>query len=77
VAKKKVLISTCDSCGFEEVTNIPDKTKRAEFVLPNGWVHVRVDDRHKSILASDLCPKCAVPIRDIAGRSNNRKKNKH
>jgi hypothetical protein len=73
MAKKSVLESTCDQCGKQEIMDLPVKDPRAEFVLPNGWVHVRGDDKHKSLFALDFCTDCAKVIRNLIKVKNGGK----
>jgi hypothetical protein len=62
MAKKKVLVSTCDNCGKTVTTDYDPKPTRGEFVLPDKWLHLSADNKTKNILSRDLCDTCAKPI---------------
>ena len=75
--KKQVIQSTCDSCHKEAITDINPKRKDKglkdeDFVLPDGWAHVRGDTNTTTIFALDLCDECFAPIRDLAGKSGKK-----
>lgn len=69
MAKKQVLVSTCDTCGKEVTTDFKPVPNRGEFELPDKWIHLRADTRTKNLLARDLCDECAKPILKVIGNS--------
>lgn len=77
MAKKSVIESTCDSCGKIVHTDLHPTPKRAEFDLPDGWLHIQADDKHKQIFAMDLCDECSREVRKFAGVSANSKGKKN
>ena len=70
VAKKTVLVSTCDTCGKEVINDFKPVKDRAEFDLPDKWIHLRADTRNKTIMARDLCDDCAKPILQLIKDNN-------
>ena len=66
MAKKSVLVSTCDSCSKEVTHDLQVPSKRAEFDLPTGWIHVQGNDKSKELFALDLCDTCSKEVRLFA-----------
>jgi hypothetical protein len=70
MAKKTVLVSTCDTCGKTVTNDLKPVKERAEFDLPDKWIHLRADTRTKTIMARDLCDDCAKPILQLIKDNN-------
>ena len=73
MAKKQVIESTCDSCGTKEVTDLnPKRTDKGhremDFVLPDGWGHVRIDTNTTTLFQHDLCADCLKPVKASIGK---------
>lgn len=68
--KKQVLESTCDTCGKVVVNDFKPIKDRAEYDLPEKWIHLRADTRTKTIMARDLCDECAKPILGLIKDNN-------
>lgn len=68
MATKEVLFSTCDRCYKEVETDLEKPAKRAEFVLPVGWLHVAANTRQTTVFEMDLCEECKQIVIDAAGR---------
>lgn len=60
MAKKSVVVTTCDVCGVEQTQDFKDK--RGVIELPPKWVHLSADTATKNILCRDLCEECSKPI---------------
>lgn len=70
MAKREVVITTCDRCGKEEQSDPPKPGTKGhldEFFLPEGWLHIRGNDRRKLLFEMQLCPGCTEPVLAAAG----------
>jgi hypothetical protein len=71
MAKKSVIESTCDTCGKSVIEDFGPRRK-AEFDLPKGWVHLRLDTRRQQLVARDLCDECSKPLMDIIKQNSGK-----
>jgi hypothetical protein len=77
MARKSVVVTSCDQCGTEAVTDLPRANARDQFVLPENWLHVTGSTtRTDSLFAMDLCEECVQPVLGIAGRWQQRQQRK-
>lgn len=67
MAKRQVVVTTCDQCGREAETDLPQDA-RARYILPDKWMHVTGNTRTVEVFAMDLCDQCVQPVLGIAGR---------
>lgn len=70
MAKKSVVVTTCDQCGVEETIDMPVKETRAQLLLPKGWIHVQGDSATKSLFALDFCPTHSKYVTDLIKQKN-------
>ena len=73
MAKKQVIQSTCDSCGKTENTEMDSKRadkgiRTEDFLLPEGWAHLRIDTNRTTIYQMDLCADCMKPVKETIGK---------
>lgn len=68
MAKKEVLISICDSCSKEVISDIPTRLTKSDLLLPPDWVMVSVQSAKKDIFTSDLCDECKGPVLIAIGK---------
>lgn len=59
MARKEMVITTCDSCGSETMYEYKEKKG---LYIPRGWVHLELSDYSSMILIQDLCPNCSSAI---------------
>lgn len=68
MATREVLFSTCDRCHTEVETAMEKpSSRRVEFILPLGWIHVSGNTRNSSVFALDLCGECSQIVTEAAG----------
>lgn len=70
MAKKEVVLTTCDTCGAEEQMPLPKGDGRHmsdPFVIPAEWLHVAANTKDKLLFERDLCPKCKRDVLAAAG----------
>jgi hypothetical protein len=71
MAKKQVVTSTCDRCGFEADTEYkPKQSNWDRFVLPDGWLHVEGNTNKTTVFEMDLCSVCKKAVLAAAGRGD-------
>lgn len=73
MSKKQVIESTCDNCGTVAVTDLSPKRaekglKTEDYLLPEGWAHLRIDTNLKTLYGVDLCNVCIKPVTDLMGQ---------
>jgi hypothetical protein len=66
MAKKEMLISVCDRCDKQVMTETAS-IKKNEVYLPVGWVVVSMRSRTVDLLNLDLCNECSVPVLNAMG----------
>jgi hypothetical protein len=64
---KEVLQSECDQCGKKEVFE-PGPGRRAQILLPQGWLHVSGKTKSVDVFSMDLCDTCVAPVLAMAGK---------
>lgn len=67
MAKRKMLVSTCDQCHKEDKVPL-DRLGRKKFVLPPKWMHVEATTAAGPVFGLDLCDDCVKPVLKAAGR---------
>jgi hypothetical protein len=70
MVKKQVILSVCDNCHKEATTDMAPKRaekglKNEDFLLPDGWAHMRIDTNEKTLYGVDLCDECVKPVTDL------------
>lgn len=70
MASQEILLSTCDRCTTEVHTPLDRKhKKRAELVLPHGWLHVSGNTATALVFEMDLCEDCKQVVVEVAGKA--------
>lgn len=72
MARKEVLVSICDSCSKEVITDVPLRIAKSDLLLPPDWVVVSVQSAKKDIYTSDLCDECKGPVLTAIGKHHSR-----
>lgn len=67
MAKRQVILSTCDSCHKEEMSPLDKKSRRDELDLPKGWLHVEGSTATSTVFEMDLCADCKKSVLEAAG----------
>jgi hypothetical protein len=67
MAKREVVESTCDRCHKEEVTPLTPTTRRGEYQVPDGWIHVAANSKSSTLFEMDLCDDCKQNVLAAAG----------
>lgn len=72
MAKRQVVVSTCDRCGREETTdfNKAPVSRAEEFLLPEHWLHVAGNTRKTTVFSMDLCGECKMTVLEAAGAAD-------
>lgn len=73
MARVQVVLSTCDSCHFEERTPLSKGIRRGNYQLPPEWLHVSGNTATATVFEVDLCPDCKGVVLDAAGKGRNKK----
>lgn len=72
MASQEILLSTCDRCTTEVRTPLDRKSKkRAELVLPHGWLHVSGNTSTALVFEMDLCEDCKQIVVEVAGKARS------
>lgn len=72
MASQEILLSTCDRCTTEVRTPLDRKSKkRAELVLPHGWLHVSGNTATALVFKMDLCEECKQIVVEVAGKARH------
>lgn len=69
MAKKEMLISVCDRCDKEVMTETA-KYRKNELMIPTGWIHVSIKSKNSDLIAMDLCNDCSVPVLKAAHKGD-------
>jgi len=72
MAKQHVLESSCDRCHKEVVTPFVRNPLRAQYDIPDGWIHIQANSKNTQEFAMDLCDECKSIVIEAAGRARTR-----
>jgi hypothetical protein len=71
LARKQVVLSTCDRCGTEVHNDLHRKpySRKEELILPDGWLHVAGNTSTTVVFEMDLCDICKITVLEAAGHA--------
>lgn len=70
MARKEIIVTTCDKCYGQEKQDMQVKPGRADlFQLPDGWLHITGNTKRSTVFEMDLCGSCKQDVIEAAGRA--------
>lgn len=68
MAQQKILVSECDNCGAVDRMPLPDSNKKAELILPKGWMIITGKTATTDVFEIITCARCTINVRNAAGK---------